>query len=142
MGEMDFQRAVVADDDFAGLVGLAIARLRLAVEAGGGGRTGNPVRGFGPQRARVKERTIDALVHVQHVVRDVLADDVPRRGFETAHAAYVQAFALAESEIEHARMLTEHVAIGRAHLARARGQVPRKELTEIPLADEADAGGI
>src|SRR5690606_14970657 len=49
---------------------------------------------------------------------------------------------LPEGEIEHPRVLTHLLAVGRSHLALARGQVTAEELAEIALSDEADAGGV
>ena len=83
-----------------------------------------------------------ALVDIQQVALDVLADHEPGCLRPTAHAADVQAFALAESEIEHARMFTDALAVRRANVARPGRQVARQEFAEIAFADEADAGRI
>src|SRR3546814_18605636 len=73
---------------------------------------------------------VAALVDDQHVALDVLADDIPRRRFEPAQPADLQPLALAEGEVEHARMGADHAAVGCLHFARARGQVTRQELAE------------
>src|SRR3546814_14578863 len=85
---------------------------------------------------------VAALVDDQHVALDVLADDIPRRRFEPAQPADLQPLALAEGEVEHARMGADHAAVGCLHFARARAQVTRQELAEAALADDADTGGI
>src|SRR5690606_24867420 len=57
-------------------------------------------------------------------------------------AAELQAAALAQGEMEHARVLAERASARVADLARARGDVARQELAEVALAYEADAGGV
>ena len=97
---------------------------------------------LGPGGGRHHPRAIAALVHVQHVGGHVLADHVPRRRPEPAHAAQLQPLALAQGEIEHAGVLAQHLAGGRADLAGPGRQVAAEELAEVALADEADPGRI
>jgi hypothetical protein len=59
-----------------------------------------------------------------------------------AHAADVQAFALAKGKEEHARMLADDRTVRVAHLAGPGRQVLTQELAKIALADETDAGGV
>ena len=87
-------------------------------------------------------RAVAALVDDQHVVVDVLADHVPRRRIAPAHAADVQAFALAEGEEENAGVFADHVPLRIADLAGPGREVAREEFAEVAFADEADAGRI
>src|SRR5690606_31667573 len=134
--------AVVQHFDLAGLVRLPVAGLRGAGEARGRRRAGDPVRRFAAQLARLQPRAVVALIDVEDVAVDVLADHEPRRLRAAAHAADVQALALAEGEIEHPRMFADAGAGRVADLAGPGRQVARQEFAEIALADEADAGGI
>src|SRR5690606_15056457 len=130
------------DAHLAGFLRLPVTGLGGAVEAARRRASADPVRRFAPQPRRSEIGTVAALVNHQHVARDVLADHIPGRRVETAQPTQLQAFALAEGEIEHARMAADHAPVGRLHLALAGRQVLRQEAAEIALADEADAGGI
>src|SRR5690606_4340375 len=126
----------------AGFLRLPVTGLGGAVEAPRRRAAADPVRGFAPQPGRNEIGAVAALVNHQHVARHILADHVPGRGVETAHAADLQAFALAQGEVEHAGVAAHHAAVGGADLALAGGQVAREEAAEVALADEADAGGV
>src|SRR5690606_24616980 len=128
--------------DIAGLVDLAVAYLRGAGEPGSRRRAGDPVRGFAAQVRRVQPGTVVALVHVQHVAGDVLADDVPRRLFAPAHAAQVQAAALAEGGEGHGGVRADDATLRVVDLAVARREVARQEPAEVAFTDAADTGGI
>src|SRR5690606_1519382 len=140
--ETHLQGAVVAYLDLAGFPGLAVAHLRAAFETARGGGTADPVRRFTAQRGGLQPRAVVALVDEQHVARHVLADHVPGRLLAPAHAAELEAAALAQGEVEHAGVFAQHPALRIADLAAARRDVLREELAEIALADETDAGGV
>src|SRR5690606_35261214 len=140
-GETHVQGAVVAYLDLAGFPGLAVAHLRAAFETARGGGTADPVRRFTAQRGGLQPRAVVALVDEQHVARHVLADHVPGRLLAPAHAAELEAAALAQGEVEHAGVFAQHPALRIADLTAARPDVLREELAEIALADETDAGG-
>src|SRR5690606_30985176 len=122
-GKADVQAAVVAYPYFTGLCLLPVAGLRAACERSGRGGAIDPVRGLGPGVVRQQVAAVAALVDEQHVGRDVLADHVPGRRREPAQPADLESFALAEGEVEDARMGADHAPVGRLHFARARGQV-------------------
>src|SRR5690606_23461969 len=102
----------------------------------------DPVRRLAPQGGGLQPGAVVPLVHVQQVASDVLADHVPGCLVAAADAAELQAAALAQGEMEHARVLAERASARVADLARARGDVARQELAEVALAYEADAGGV
>src|SRR6188474_1384158 len=83
-----------------------------------------------------------ALVDVEQVAFDILADHEPWRLRAAAHPTDVQALALAEGVVEDARVFAHAVAGRIADLAGAGGQVAAEELAEVALADEADSGRI
>src|SRR5690606_37160767 len=98
--EPHLQRGVLPHDDVAWLLRLPVPGLGGATEARSGRSTGDPVHGFGLQRRGVEPWRITALGNVQYVLPYVLADHVPRGGFETADTADVQALALAQGEVK------------------------------------------
>src|SRR5690606_32546369 len=131
------QGAVFHAFDLAGLGGLAVAHLRAAGEAARGRVAHDPVRRLAPQGGGLQPGAVVPLVHVQQVASDVLADHVPGCLVAAADAAELQAAALAQGEMEHARVLAERASARVADLARARGDVARQELAEVALAYEA-----
>src|SRR5690606_8814837 len=136
------QGAVVTHLHLARLVLLPVTDLGGALEMLRRRRAFDPVHGLGLDGAGEQPRTVAVLVHVQDVSRHVLADHVPRCGRTAAHPADGQALALAQGEVEDARMGAHAHPMWVADLARLGRQVLAQELAEVALADETDAGRI
>src|SRR6185312_15003861 len=132
----------LADADRARLVGLTVARARRAAKLGARRLAGDPVWCLGMQSPRQQPVVLAALGDDQHVGRHVLAHHEPRLAAGAMPAADAESVALAQGVIHHPLVFADPPAVGRAHLARACGNVPRQEAAEVALADEADAGGI
>src|SRR5690606_24842797 len=99
-------------------------------------------RRFALQRPGHEVWAVVPLVNHEDVAGHVLGDHVPGLFAEAAAATDLQALALAERVVEHARVAAPHLARRRPDLARPGRQVAGQEAAEIALADEADAGGV
>src|SRR5690606_15264295 len=124
------------------LVGLAVAGLGRAGEGFARRHPGHPVRRLGPGPPRHQPGAVLALVDIDDVAGHVLADHVPGRLRPAAQAAQAQAAALAEGVVPAAGVFAQDLAAHVADLARLRRDPAREEFAEVPLADEADAGGV
>ena len=83
-----------------------------------------------------------ALIDVNDVRGEFLADDVPRIAIAIRAAADVQSGTLTQRVEHRALVFPDRASVDAAQFAGLRRQVSRKERAEIAFTDEADARGI
>ncbi len=89
-----------------------------------------------------QRRVVRALDHDEHVPREVLRGDEPRRSAHSREPADAEAAALAERVALEPAMAADDAALSRLDRAGPPGEPSPDEFAERPLADEADAGRV
>ena len=139
--EADFDR-VVAEQNAAGDIRLAIAHFCRAGEIRARRAAGDPVRTDRRQAGAVQGRMIGALDDDERIAREVLGGHEPGRAAGIRAPADAEAAALPDRVALEAAVTADDDAPVVLDRARAAGQPAADEIAERALADEADPGRI